>query len=123
MDSSLHLDPAAGLFDDDDMSSDDSALGEEESQVDNEHELLGKGEPNPIDEVKAIAKSETRKMAFWKVFVVVSILVTGAAVSMSVYYFLDNKQQDEFENQVSSCPKRVQSNMIVQCTVSHLTHF
>lgn len=101
MESSIHLDPMrAELYDDDDDFSDASFEHDESSQVDLEVDKKGGGEPNPIDEVKALAKSETRKMAFWKVFVVASILLTGGAVSMSVYIFLDNKQQDEFENQV-----------------------
>ena len=110
MGSSLrHDDPSLGaaLFDNND-SDDGSSFGaddEEESSLDSQ-EGLGAAEPNPIEEVKAIAQSETRKMSFWKVFVVLSLLLTGAAVSVSVYVFLDNKQQDEFENQVRACVGR-----------------
>ena len=83
---------------------DDSVISLEEKEEsksrDNDNEKFVATEPNPIDEVKALAKSETRKMTFWKVFVVVSLLVTGAAVSSSVYFFLERKQEGDFKNQV-----------------------
>ena len=79
----------------------ESSLGEDETGSDLQDGNIGQGEPNPIEEVKAIANLENRILAFWKVIVVISILLTGAAVSVKVFWFLDNKQEIEFENQVS----------------------
>ena len=62
------------------------------------------GEPNPLEEVKAIAKTETRRMKFWKWGVVLSLLATGVAVSSAIYVFLEDKQESDFQNQVSVVP-------------------
>ena len=95
-------DPRAGFSTDHDEDSMLSIEEDEEESADEKHDKsFPAAEPNPIEEVKALAKSETRKMTFWKVFVVLSILLTGAAVSASVYFFLDHKQEDDFKNQVS----------------------
>ena len=59
-------------------------------------------EPNPFEEVKALAQTETNRMKIWKFFVVLSILLTGCAVSSAVYIFLTQRQEDEFENRVSA---------------------
>ena len=55
-------------------------------------------EPNPMEEVKQITEKETRRMMHWKFFVLLSLLATGAAVSSSVYVFLKDKQEDDFES-------------------------
>ena len=57
-------------------------------------------EPNPMEEVKAIAKTETKRMRTLKFFVILSLLATGAAVTLAIHVFLRNKQTDEFVSRV-----------------------
>ena len=54
-------------------------------------------EPNPMEEVKQITEKEMRRTIHWQFFVLLSLLATGAAVSSSVYVFLKDKQEDDFE--------------------------
>jgi len=70
---------------------------DDDSEADTENPS-GNKEPNPLEEVKAITQKETRRMTIWKVVVVLSILLTGAGVSVAVYSFLDQQQDDDFEN-------------------------
>ena len=58
-------------------------------------------ENNAMEEVKKLAADETKRMKFWKYFVLVRIFLTGVAVCLSVYAFRSNQQQDELENKVS----------------------
>ena len=74
---------------------------EESSRAKDVERAFQKAEPNPLDEVKALAEKETRRMRFWKFIVVVAILVTGGIVSAGVYKFLMKKRQDEFYNRFS----------------------
>jgi hypothetical protein len=84
---------ALGTISDDDLST--NSYDEEGSNSSNM-------EPNPLEEVKALAKIETGRMRSCKIFVVLSILLTGAAVSCAGYAFLQSKQEDEFTNRVSA---------------------
>ena len=76
---------------------DDDDIDQENGNQDDEGN--NKGEPNPLEEVKALAEKETKRMRYWKWSVVTSLLVTGAVVSWGIYFFLENKQQDDFQNQ------------------------
>jgi hypothetical protein len=71
---------------DEDSMSDDSTT---------EHSLKD-SDSTPSDPVHG----ETRAVNFSKMLVYVILLVTGVALGVGMYFFLSNKEQDDFESQV-----------------------
>ena len=53
-------------------------------------------DPTALKEVLELAKTETKRMRQWKILVVLGILLTGAAVSSGMFFFLREQQDDDF---------------------------
>lgn len=81
-----------------------SWTGDAENPVINE-------EPNPLEEVKALAEKETKRMRFWKFFVVIAILFTGGVVSTGIYVFLTEQRSEGFYNKVSRLSGRTEDSL------------
>lgn len=68
----------------------------------------GKGEgtsvkdENPLKEIQKISQTETNRMRYCKVVLVLTIMLTGAAVSTAVFMSLSRRQEEESEDQVST---------------------
>ena len=63
--------------------------------------LGGSNESNrAMREVKEIADQETKRMRCWRFIILLSILLMGAGVCTTVYLFLTDKQESDFESQV-----------------------
>ena len=49
---------------------------------------------------RPLRNKKRKKLRLWKYFVVASILITGALVSIGVYSFLSGQQEDDLRHQV-----------------------
>jgi hypothetical protein len=59
-------------------------------------------ERDEIKEVQKLAKKETSYIRFWRLVVILSLLVTGAVVSTLTFVFLKAEEQDDYVDAVST---------------------
>jgi len=57
------------------------------------------GNNRALREVKEIAERETKRMRCWRFIILLSILLTGAGVCTTVYLFMTDKQESDFDSQ------------------------
>jgi hypothetical protein len=55
-----------------------------------------------VKEIEAMAENETKTVGFWKFFVVATIVTTAAMVASGTYIFLNNENESNFEQSVST---------------------
>jgi hypothetical protein len=73
------------------------------------------GDKSSHTQMKKLADAETKRMNFWKTILLVSILLTGAGVCTSVYLFLTDSQETEFENKVCTWQSTLQLILTFHC--------
>ena len=95
----------------DDSSDNDLVMGHDDAVTDITHNSFHSNSSgsNPLScdeshralrEIKEIADQETRRMRCWRFIILLSILLTGASVCTTVYLFLTDKQESDFDSQV-----------------------
>ena len=95
------------LEEEDEEDDDDSCNPEDEKDDDDDwdNNLSPKQTLTPNDpraEVYRLSQTETRRVRFWRLVVLLLLAITGALVATGTYLLLRNAQEDDFRNQVQS---------------------
>lgn len=75
---------------------DDSSLESESSR-----DMDGKADEEEHQQVRVIALEENRRVRFWRIVMLIMILVTGALVSTFAYVFLSREEDGNYRSGVS----------------------
>lgn len=60
------------------------------------------GEDAAVQEIKRMAQRETRGARRWKIFVLLSMIVTGGLISVGTKHYLQQEENDDYTQSVSA---------------------